>query len=543
MMFLQICIFLSFAGASNEQNMEITVEKNDKLITIGKRYLESPGRWRDVAKSNRLAAPYTIFAGQKLIIPIALLKGSPLDAQVSFIKGDVQVRTKDSEMWKTLQLNERISQGDTIKTGDASTAEFTFEDSAQVLLRPHTALEVKTSAQKGGLHFIREFMQRAGRTISRLKAATGNESRFTIHTPSAVAAARGTEFRISVDPLDTTRTEVLQGTIGVDAKGVEVAVREGEGTLIRKNRPPLGPRKLLLPPSSLLIEPLYRTMPLVFDFTQDPGLLSRRIMLARDREMRDVIVDDVFKPDQAVRIFSVEDGSYFMQAQSIDPDGIEGMPSEPVSIRVRTNPLPPFIEAPNDGAEIRGKEVSIKWLKVSGAVRYHIQIAEDKECKAIVGEEKAVEGNGYKTQPLAYRTYYFRVSSIAEDGYEGVWSDTLSFTLVPPPPAPPLEQPQVDEKEIHMRWRNLGEGISYHFQMAREPDFRNILLDRTLDKAEITLQKPDKAGTYYVRISGIDATGYEGNFSPSQSFDIRKKTPYGILGVVGTLGVILLLLL
>lgn len=80
MMFLQICIFLSFAGASNEQNMEITVKKNDKLITIGKRYLESPGRWRDVAKSNRLAAPYTIFPGQKLTIPIA---GNPIAAPLN----------------------------------------------------------------------------------------------------------------------------------------------------------------------------------------------------------------------------------------------------------------------------------------------------------------------------------------------------------------------------------------------------------------------------------------------------------------------------
>ncbi len=180
---------------------------------------------------------------------------------------------------------------------------------------------------------------------------------------------------------------------------------------------------------------------------------------------------------------------------------------------------------------------------MSDAFRYHLQIAEDREFNRIVDEQKAIEGTGYKTQSLAYKTYYFRLSSIAGDGYEGVWSDPLSFTLVPPPPAPLLDQPQMEEKEIPMRWRSLGEGMSYHFQMAGDPDFRNILLDRTVDKAEIILEKPDKAGTYYVRISTIDATGYEGNFSPPQSFEIARKSRYGILGVVGALGVILWLAL
>ncbi len=148
---------------------------------------------------------------------------------------------------------------------------------------------------------------------------------------------------------------MLQGAIGVDAQGKKVAVAEGEGTLVRKNEEPLSPRKLLLPPSPQFIEPLYRIRPLVFNFTQVQGATSLRVMLARDREMQDVIVDDVFRSDQAVRIADIEDGSYFMQARSIDTDGIEGIPSEPVPVRVRTNPLPPFTEGPVDGTAVRGK--------------------------------------------------------------------------------------------------------------------------------------------------------------------------------------------
>lgn len=529
--------------ASEEKYLEIVVVRHDTVITLCSRYLEDPGRWREVTRINRLADPYTIFPGQRLIIPLALLKGTPLEGTISFLKGDVEVRRKDSDLWNPIRLNEKISPGDTIKTGDEGAAEITFEDSTALYIKSATELEVKRTAKKGAFLLIREFFQRAGRTISRLKAAMGGDSRFRIYTPSAVAAARGTEFRVSVDEQETTRAEILQGTINVEAKSEQVAVPEGEGTFVIKDNPPVKPRKLLPPPSPLHLEALYRTRPVVVYFTEVPGASFYRTILARDREMKDVIVDDVFKPDRGFRVVNLEDGSYFMQTQSIDAEGLEGLPSDQVSIRVRTNPLPPFIEGPAEGTAIRGKEVSIKWLKVGDAVSYHLQMSEDREFRTIAVEQKTIEGSSYKSGDLSYKTYYFRLRSVAGDGYEGIWSDTQSFSLVPPPSAPQMDGPRISDKEIHIRWPNLGEGISYHFQMASDPEFRTVLAESRSDRAEMTLQKPDKAGTYYVRVSSIDATGYEGKFSPSQSFEIKKKSLYGIWGVAGALGVILWLLL
>jgi hypothetical protein len=136
-----------------------------------------------------------------------------------------------------------------------------------------------------------------------------------------------------------------------------------------------------------------------------------------------------------------------------------------------------------------------------------------------------------------------RLSSVAIDGYEGDWSVVTGFVFVPPPPSPPVEKPQMDDTQVHIRWRTMGEGITYHFQMAKDIAFREIVSDQKVNRAEVTLSRPEEAGTYYVRTSSIDTKGYEGSFSTPQSFTIERKSSYTLLGIVGAACIILLLLL
>jgi len=88
------------------------------------------------------------------------------------------------------------------------------------------------------------------------------------------------------------------------------------------------------------------------------------------------------------------------------------------------------------------------------------------------------------------------------------------------------------EKELRVRWRHLGNGISYHFQMAKDQAFKELLIDEKLTKPEITFEKPDDVGTYYIRTSAIDTQGYEGDFSEPQSFEVKGKYPYLPAGIM-----------
>jgi len=89
-----------------------------------------------------------------------------------------------------------------------------------------------------------------------------------------------------------------------------------------------------------------------------------------------------------IKIVGVEDGSYFLQSRSINDMGLEGPSLEPAEIIVRVNPLPPFIQSPSDGADLREKTAQFQWLKVDKAVRCHLQVAEDRKFQVIVADAK-----------------------------------------------------------------------------------------------------------------------------------------------------------
>lgn len=542
-LFLAIIVFLLPVSvrAADELVVEIIVKEGDYLIKIGEEYLEDPNQWREVASINNLKNPDLLYPNQILVIPVRLLRGIPSDGVVTFLQGDVKMQERGGDAWIPLLLHGQVKEGSKIKTGDKSAVEIVFGNGSSCFQQSNTILGFSRLREKGDL-YEQELSLQIGKTITRILKATGRESRFEIKTPSAVCAARGTVFRTSVDSRDHTRLEVLGGRADIEAVLQKYRVLEGEGTLVRKGEPPLKPQKLLPPPQLKLGSHMYNTLPLHLELDPVNGAVLYKISLTRDRDGKDIVYENFVEPNEKVEIQSMDDGTYFLHALSIDEIGLEGLPSEPIEMRVRMNPLPPFISLPVSNAEYRGKSLQCNWLAVKDAVAYHMQIAGDHAFTQIVEEGAAIARTAYQTRELGYGNYYFRIRSVAEDGYEGAWSDTLAFAVVPPPPAPSLETPEVDKKEIHIRWQDLGEGMSYHFQMAKDHDFSTVLIDRRLEKAEIVIQTPEEPGKYFIRVSAIDSKGYEGRFANPQSFTIKEGSFFVFLGAVGTLCLIFLLL-
>jgi hypothetical protein len=529
------------AHAFDEQVVVISVEEGDYLIKIGEEYLEDPHRWREVARINHLKNPDLIHPHQFLVIPVSLLRGIPCDGVVSFVQGNVRIQVRDSEEWKPLLIHDRVKEGSKIKTDDRSSAEIVFDNGTSCLQKSNTLIGFLKMRKKSDSYEQRLSLQR-GRTITRILKATGREPRFEIETPSAVCAARGTFFRTSVDLSDYTRSEVLEGKAEVEAAMQKQVISEGEGTLVRKGEPPLKPRKLLPLPKLRQGSKIYNRLPLHFELDPVEGAVSYRISMAKDRDGKEIVYENIVEPNEKVEIQGMDDGTYFLHVVSVDEIGLEGVPSEPIEIHVRMNPLPPSIRLPVTSAEYREKSLQCNWLAVKDAVAYHLQLAGDHAFNQIVEERSAIARTTYETRELDYGNYYFRIRSVAEDGYEGAWSDTIPFAVVPPPPAPPIEPPEVDKKEIHIRWQDLGEGLSYHFQMAGDQDFSTVLIDRRLERPETAIQKPGEPGIYYVRVSAIDSKGYEGRFSKPQSFTLKEGSLALFLGAVATLILIFSLL-
>jgi hypothetical protein len=100
------------------------------------------------------------------------------------------------------------------------------------------------------------------------------------------------------------------------------------------------------------------------------------------------------------------------------------------------------------------------------------------------------------------------------------------------PPSPALETADVDKTQGRIRWKDQGGGARYRVQMAADPGFATLLWDTRVDRPETTFARPEKAGTYYFRVSGIDREGYEGSFSQAQSLEVKRDIPWPAIGTM-----------
>lgn len=542
---MTLLLMASVVGAvtvEEEHLVEIRVSAQNTLIGLCQKYLIQPEKWKRVAALNRLADPNRLNPGQKLVIPAALLKGVPMEGTVTFLKGDVLTQLPGSPLWRPLQLQERVQEGALLKTGRDGTLEVLFEDGSSILLREHSLLKVAAS-KKGALHFLRILRLEGGRVISRIKAATGKDSRFEIETPSALAAARGTHYRVAVDEQQTTRAELLESSIAVSAMGATVALKEGEGTVTRLNEPPAPPVRLLGPPLARDLPSVYGDRSNSIHFSSVENAAQYRISLALDREGTNIVRTSLIKPDEPFVFEGLADGSYYLFAGSIGPEGLEGAPSQPLEIKVRRKPLPPEIVIPQDKTALPEMPMKIQWQQILGVSAYQLQIATTPDFGGTLLESGDVEKTVFTTKELVEGTYYLRIRSLAEGGYRGDWSPVRTFTVAKLA-APSLQKSGGDDK-LYVAWEALQGVDRYHLQIARDATFGSILLERTVQEPRLVLETPPEPGRYYMRVSPQGAGWENGGFSKSGSFEIEKKKHYYLesLGFAGSVGLLLLLVL
>ncbi len=520
------------ATAASDKSIDLTVARGDYLINICKKYLDDPEKWRQVARFNQLRNPDRIFPGQTIRIPVDLLKAVPADAAVTFLRGDVKVQPGGSDRFGPLNLKDRVRQGSRIRTGDDGTVELTFDDGSTFFQRPNTDLGITTAEQKGNIQFTNKVLVETGKVVTKIRSATGKESRFEVQTPSSTGVARGTEFRTSVDREGATRVEVLEGVVAVSGAKTEIAVKEGEGTTVRSGEAPAPATKLLPPPPITNFQPLYKKLPIDLQFAASEGVASYRFAVATDESFREVWEEGTVRAGQKGQITSLREGSYFLQTMSVDAKGLEGPSSRPRPFRLRLNPAPAFVRTPVDKGEYRGTTIPLSWLKVEDAASYEVRVASDPEFTRIVEDRKGITGVNHTFRAPALGTYYFQVRSVAADGYEGAWTDAAEFTVAPTP-AFQIEMPGKGTDDITVRWPDLGKGYSYRVQVAKNRDFTETLVDRKTEKPETTFARPKEPGTYHVRTNTVDKTGYEGDFSAPQSFEVKSEFSFGVLGAIG----------
>ena len=201
--------------------------------------------------------------------------------------------------------------------------------------------------------------------------------------------------------------------------------------------------------------------------------------------------------------------------------------SEPNEVRVedpnkREKPVSPLIISPEDNVKKRDTSITLQWQPVKDVATYHLQIARDRAFTKRIAGVGNLKGPVYQLVNMAAGDYFFRLSSVMQDGSEGDWSPVRALSIVPPLPPPTVLKTETADKIFCYVLYMLEDGVTYQIQVARDEGFTQIIADKKMQNPEMFVGKPRDPGVYYLRVRGVDAEQHAGSFSKVERIEIKK---------------------
>jgi hypothetical protein len=171
-------------------------------------------------------------SGRLLLFSALFLGVAPLWADsiatVESFKGYVEKRLPGAIAWDKLYIGDKLAGGSAVRTQPGGSLDLKTHRGHRLHLREDTTLEL-TSLEDNQTQGQLE----KGSVVSSVKHLKSDE-RFSIQTPTAVCAVRGTEFETRATS-EGTWVAVFRGIVGVSASGggEETAVHAGQMTSVR----------------------------------------------------------------------------------------------------------------------------------------------------------------------------------------------------------------------------------------------------------------------------------------------------------------------
>lgn len=427
--FALICLIL--APKAEAEDWVYTTRPGDTLWDISKDYLKSVNYWPRLQKYNNIGNAKQIPPGTRIRAPLEWLKTPPSPAEASKVIGPVNITLADD---KPIPLTEgmKLPAGSIIETGPGASVTVNFADGSSLLLQEKSQLILDALSAHGGTGIVDTRMRlQKGRVDTKVIPFKAPGGRYEITTPAAVAAVRGTQFRVSADQNKALmRSEVLRGKVAVEGAGVTQMVSGGFGTLAEAGKPPLPPRKLLSQPDLSALPEELKQVPITFAWPALEGAVSYRAQLASDNNFDALLQDSTFTSAQASWP-ELADGDYVLRVRAVDELGLEGL-NAIHSFTLATRLSPPFATTPPDGMmQVTGWPPTFNWRIVNGASAYRFQLARQinfgtPEIDVVVSETEYTPEHD-----LAPGRYYWRLASQNSRGDESEFGPGYGFTILP----------------------------------------------------------------------------------------------------------------
>lgn len=569
-LFFAILFSLTNALAQTNDTISIVVERDEQLGALAVRYFKPPAyvNWPEIAKLNKLkSAPYTIYPGMVLKLPVHLLAAQSSSAKWLAVTGNVQVVLPGASQSSLAEVGGRIVEGARVIVGTDASALMELSDASQVKLLAGSQFILEESRYYRGNSRTESSENTAGTKAfsglmrllqgaieTRATTATDRAKPLRIQTPTTVVGVRGTDFRVTHslssanDTEDVvTRAEVVQGLVSAELdEKRKVQVPGGFGVR-------LDPKALQIPiPVALLEAPSLQNWAvkqntLALQFPALPNsqagrtVSGYRVQMATDEAMDQVIFSQRFAMGRNIRVPTEQDGAYYLTVRAVDEQGLEGKDAK-LAVNVDARPQPPLLLAPQNGAKVaQDSDVTLQWAKPQGAIGYIVEIQDNTQKRT----QYKVEDTRYEMRSLAPGTYAWRIATQMKTGADtiktGAWSEPQLFTVLTKLDAPDVKI-DANDRTLRLRWADQ-KVKEYEVQVSRTDGFvstqkEGVVITHTVKKPELDIPDP-AAGNYFIRYRGIEEGGFTSGWSGTMEIEVPKDWRILWLFLLAAIGVAL----
>jgi len=424
-----LILSLLIPSLSHAEEWIYTTRPDDTLWDISKKYLKKVSYWERLQKHNTVDIAKHLSPGTKLRIPLEWLKVVAAPALVVSVTGEAHLKASDDSQLKTLSSKQLVNIGDTVSTGDNGSALIQFADGSNLLVQKNSQVIFNTLSVYGETGMVdTQLRLQKGRVETAVKPLRGSFSRYEITTPAAVAAVRGTKFRVAyTNNNEIMASEVVKGNISVAAEGTEQSLNKGFGSITEKGNAPQPPVQLLSKPDLTGLPIKVRRLPFVFQWPTLNDAEQYRIQISPAKHA-DTLSLEMLTNIAEYSLNTLQDGQYILRVRGLDKNSLEGFNAEH-HFEINTDfPVVTLIN-PVNKSEFSNEELSFEWSKEQNAVNYHLQIATDIHFNNLIFDEISSNNTIKLKEKLPENTYFWRVIAIDSEGYEGKASTTEQFSV------------------------------------------------------------------------------------------------------------------
>jgi hypothetical protein len=382
------------------------------------RYLTSVAAIRQVQRVNHITNVYRVPVAARLRIPLVVLRAEPLKARVLSVRGTVSAVQGGRAV--PVANGAELVPDTLIETGADGLITLGLPNGSRTSLPTHTRMRITQLRRFLLTNSIDyDFTVETGKAETSATPLGTGGGLFRIRTPRAVAAVRGTQFRVGLAGEDAL-AEVLEGTVAAGAAGaLPEPIGKGFGAVVSAKgliKEALLPAPVLTAPGKVQVDPLVRLA-----YAAATGARGYHLQIAKDASFTEVIADRQ-GTDRTFELADVPDGSLFVRASAIAASGLEG--------EVQTYALRRRLTGLAASAAADADRMTFKWGGPgSGRRLYRFQLARDAKDATPQIDEPGLESEGITLGALSPGTYYWRVG-VQQFGDDGITENWLPFDKI-----------------------------------------------------------------------------------------------------------------